>query len=62
MIDAIVFKFQTGTQWVHLLERRGNWRGAYNRLWRGIATRYEKAATIYLAGFHIAGIFPCSAR
>ena len=30
-----------------------------NRLkqWRGIATRYEKTATIYLAGLHIAGIF-----
>jgi transposase len=28
-----------------------------NRLkqWRGIATRYEKTATIYLAGLHIAG-------
>lgn len=30
-----------------------------NRLkqWRGIATRYEKTATIYLAGLHIAGVF-----
>ncbi len=30
-----------------------------NRLkqWRGIATRYEKTATLYLAGLHIAGIF-----
>ncbi|WP_217514932.1 transposase, partial [Streptomyces lunaelactis] len=25
--------------------------------WRGIATRYERTATIYLAGLHIAGIF-----
>ncbi|WP_203237581.1 IS5 family transposase [Streptomyces sp. CdTB01] len=35
-----------------------------NRLkqWRGIATRYEKTATIYLAGLHIAGIFFWSAR
>ncbi|WP_419836737.1 transposase [Streptomyces bugieae] len=24
--------FQTGTQWVHLPERYGNWRGVYNRL------------------------------
>lgn len=32
MIDAIAFKFQTGTQWVHLPERYGNWRGDYNRL------------------------------
>ncbi len=29
---------------------------------RGIATRYEKTATIYRAGLHIAGIFLWSAR
>lgn len=35
-----------------------------NRLkqWRGIATRYEKTATIFLAGLHTAGIFLWSAR
>jgi transposase len=35
-----------------------------NRLkqWRGIATRYEKTATVYLAGLHLAGIFVWSAR
>ncbi len=35
-----------------------------NRLkqWRGIATRYEKTAAIYLAGLHVAGIFLWSAR
>lgn len=35
-----------------------------NRLkqWRGIATRYEKTAKIYLAGLHLAGIFLWSAR
>lgn len=35
-----------------------------NRLkqWRGIATRCEKTATIYLAGLHVAGIFLWSAR
>lgn len=35
-----------------------------NRLkqWRGIATRYEKTATIYLAGLHVADIFLWSAR
>ncbi|WP_443054882.1 transposase [Streptomyces sp. IBSBF 2394] len=32
MIDAIAFKFQTGTQWVYLPEKYGNWRGVYNRL------------------------------
>ncbi|MEU8034759.1 transposase [Streptomyces sp. NPDC049099] len=30
--------------------------------WRGVATRYEKTATIYLAGLPGAGIFLCSAR
>ncbi|MEV8597189.1 IS5 family transposase [Streptomyces sp. NPDC052012] len=32
VIDAIAFKFQTGTQWVHLPEKYGNSRGVYNRL------------------------------
>lgn len=32
VIDAIAFRFQTGTQWVHLPERYGNWRGVCNRL------------------------------
>jgi transposase len=32
VIDAIASKFQTGTQWVHLPEKYGNWRGIYNRL------------------------------
>ncbi|WP_213089782.1 transposase, partial [Streptomyces tauricus] len=27
VIDAIAFKFQTGTQWVHLPEKYGSWRG-----------------------------------
>lgn len=32
VIDAIAFKLQTGTQWAHLPEKYGNWRGIYNRL------------------------------
>ncbi|MFF8911287.1 transposase [Streptomyces olivaceoviridis] len=32
VIDAIAFTFRTGTQWVHLPERYGNWRGVHNRL------------------------------
>ncbi|MEU9563226.1 transposase [Streptomyces sp. NPDC048161] len=32
VIDAIAFKFQTGSQWVHLPEKYGNWRSVYNRL------------------------------
>jgi hypothetical protein len=30
--------------------------------WRGIATRYQKTATIHLAGLHVTGIFLWSAR
>ncbi|NUV95626.1 transposase [Streptomyces sp. KAI 90] len=30
-IDAVAFRFQTGTQWVHLPEKYGNWRGVFNR-------------------------------
>lgn len=30
--------------------------------WRGLATRYDKTATIYLAALHIAAIFIWSAR
>ncbi|MEW2615366.1 hypothetical protein AB0937_35325 [Streptomyces sp. NPDC047880] len=43
MIDAIAFKFQTGTQWVHLLEKYANWRGVYNRLrmWAKYPARAE---------------------
>ncbi|MFB7085448.1 IS5 family transposase [Streptomyces sp. NPDC056296] len=32
VIDAIAWKFQSGSQWVHLPEKYGNWRGVYNRL------------------------------
>lgn len=38
VIDAIAFKFQSGTQWVHLPERYGNWRGVYNRRGCGPST------------------------
>ncbi|MFD5514348.1 IS5/IS1182 family transposase, partial [Streptomyces sp. NPDC127051] len=30
--------------------------------WRGLATRYDKTAAIYLAGLHLAAIFIWSAR
>lgn len=32
LIDAIAFESQTGTQWVYLPERYGNWRGVCDRL------------------------------
>ncbi|GGT77020.1 hypothetical protein GCM10010272_20740 [Streptomyces lateritius] len=45
-------------------KRRNTVERCVNRLerWRGIATRYEKTATVHLAGVHIAGIFLWSAR
>lgn len=32
VIDTIACKFRTGTQWAHLPEKYGNWRGVCNRL------------------------------
>ncbi|WP_374194211.1 transposase [Streptomyces sp. PvR006] len=32
VIDAIAWKFQTGSHWIHLPENYGNWRGVYDRL------------------------------
>ncbi|GAA3043576.1 hypothetical protein GCM10017562_75840 [Streptomyces roseofulvus] len=45
-------------------KRRNTVERCINKLkqWRGLATRYEKTATIYLAGLHIAAIFIWSAR
>jgi transposase len=37
VIGAIAYKFQTGTQWMYLPERYGNWRGVRNRLRRWVA-------------------------
>ncbi|MFI9549520.1 transposase [Streptomyces sp. NPDC052016] len=34
VIDAIPYKFQTDSQWVHPPEKYGNWRGVYRRLRR----------------------------
>lgn len=45
-------------------KRRNTVERCINKLkqWRGLATRYDKTATIYLAGLHIAAIFIWSAR
>lgn len=50
MIDAIVYKFQTGTQWVHLPEKYGNRRGLCNglRVW-GIDGVREQVFTALVA-------------
>ncbi|MFE6485417.1 transposase [Streptomyces sp. NPDC057757] len=45
MPPATEYEFRTGSQWVHLPERYGNWRGVYNQLrmwavdgtWEGFA-------------------------
>ncbi|MFI7094328.1 transposase [Streptomyces lydicus] len=49
-IDAIAFKFRTGTQWGHLPEKYGNWRGVYNRprMW-AIDRTWERAFTTLMA-------------
>lgn len=45
-------------------KRRNTVEQCINKLkqWRGLATRYDKTATIYLAGPHVAAIFIWSAR
>ncbi|MFF1847340.1 IS5 family transposase [Streptomyces sp. NPDC058217] len=66
VIDAIAFKFQTGTQWVHLPEKYGNWRGpqpaANVGRRRHLGTRLHRAnwvvsvdSTIVRAHQHAAG-------
>ncbi|MFJ9790627.1 IS5 family transposase [Streptomyces globosus] len=50
VIDAIAYKFQTGTQWVHLPEKYGNWRGVYNRLrMRAVDGTWERVFTALVA-------------
>ncbi|MFD0369802.1 IS5 family transposase [Streptomyces sp. NPDC127114] len=51
VIDAIAWNFQTGSQWVHLPETYGNWRGVYNRLrmW-AIDGTWERVFTTLVAG------------
>ncbi|WP_420823936.1 IS5 family transposase [Streptomyces roseifaciens] len=50
MIDAIAWKFQTGSQWAHLPERYGSWKSAYTRLrnW-AIDGTWERVFTALLA-------------
>lgn len=50
MIDAIAWKFQTGSQWIHLPEKYGSWKGAYTRLrnW-AIDGTWERVFTALLA-------------
>ncbi|WP_443076402.1 IS5 family transposase [Streptomyces sp. NBC_01725] len=50
VIDAIAFKYRTGTPWMDLPERFGSWKGAHNRLrmWAADGT-WEKVFTALLA-------------
>ncbi len=50
MIDAIAFKYRTGTPWLDLPEHFGSWKGAHNRLrkWADDGT-WEKVFTALLA-------------
>lgn len=50
VIDAIAFKYRTGTPWMDLPERFGPWKGAHNRLrmWAADGT-WEKVFTALLA-------------
>lgn len=50
MIDAIAFKYRTGTPWMDLPEHFGSWKGAHNRLrkWAADGT-WEKVFTALLA-------------
>ncbi|WP_106982967.1 MULTISPECIES: transposase [unclassified Streptomyces] len=49
-IDAIAFKYRTGTPWMDLPERFGSWKCAHNRLrkWAADGT-WEKVFTALLA-------------
>lgn len=50
VIDAIVFKYRTGTPWTDLPARFGSWKGVHNRLRRWAADRtWEKVFTALLA-------------
>ncbi|MER8032086.1 IS5 family transposase [Streptomyces bauhiniae] len=50
VIDAIAFKYRTGTPWMDLLKCFGSWKGVYNRLrkWAADGT-WEKVFTTLLA-------------
>ncbi|MGW0670661.1 IS5 family transposase [Streptomyces sp. NPDC002746] len=50
VIDAIAWKFQTGSQWIHLPEKYGSWKGVYTRLRKwAIDGTWERVFTMLLA-------------
>ncbi len=56
MIDAIAFKYRTGTPWTDLPEHFGSWKGAHNRLrmWAADGT-WAKVFTALIAQADIEG-------
>ncbi|MFE3251064.1 IS5 family transposase [Streptomyces sp. NPDC059209] len=50
VIDAIAWRFQTGSQWLHLPEKYGNWQGGCNRLrmW-AVGGTWERVFTALMA-------------
>ncbi|MEU6869032.1 transposase, partial [Streptomyces sp. NPDC046876] len=50
VIDAIAFKYRTGTPWMDLPERFGSWKGAYSRLrMRAIDGTWDRVFAALLA-------------
>ncbi len=50
VIDAIAFKYRTGTPWMDLPEHFGSWKGAHNRLRKwAVDGTWEKVFTALLA-------------
>ncbi|WP_353962672.1 transposase [Streptomyces sp. NBC_00555] len=50
VIDAIAWRFQTGSQWVHLPGKYGKWQGVYNRLRMWVADcTWERVFTALMA-------------
>ncbi|MFI8339175.1 IS5 family transposase [Streptomyces sp. NPDC085639] len=56
VIDAIAFKYRTGTPWMDLPERFGSWKGAYSRLrmW-AIDGTWKRVFAALLAGADVEG-------
>ncbi|GAA4887114.1 IS5 family transposase [Streptomyces coeruleoprunus] len=56
LIDAIAFKYRTGTPWMDLPERFGLWKGAYSclRMW-AIDGTWKRVFAALLAGADVAG-------
>lgn len=47
VIGAIARRFRTGTQWMRLLEKYGNWQGVRNRLrMRAVYGTWERVFTV----------------